>query len=101
MEALAKAEDFMMVGFRNHLSMTAEMVRFVIVMSQKSSVDDTKAQMMEMKLAMEIMKSSAANAARLLGEVKKTAKDALLKNISLQSQMDKLKSVARSKGWKV
>ena len=74
----------MKVGIRNHLSMTAAMVRFVMVMSQKSSVDDTKAQIVEMKLAMETMKSSAANAARLLlVEIKKTANDALSKNTSL------------------
>ena len=101
MEVLSKAEDFMKVGIRNHLSMTAAMVRFVMVMSQKSSVDDTKAQMVEMKLAMETMKSSAANTARLLVEIKKAANDALSKNTSLQSQMDKLKGMARSKGWTV
>jgi len=57
--------------------------------------------MVEMKLAMETMKSSVANAARLLVEIKKTANNALSKKTSLQSQMDKLKGVARSKGWTV
>ena len=101
MEVLAKAEDLMKVRIRNHLSMTVAMVRFVMVMSQKSSVDDTKAQMVKMKLVMETMKCLAANAARLLGKIKKPTIDALSKNVSLQSQMEKLKSVARLKGWTV
>ena len=100
MEVLAKAEDFMKVGIRNHLSVTAVMVRFVMVRSQKSSVDDTKAQIVEMKLGMEMKKFSAANAARLLGEIKKTADNALSKNISLQSQMLQGHKVGRSDTWR-
>ena len=41
LQVLAKDESFMEVGIRIHLSMTAAMVRFVMVMSQTSSVDAT------------------------------------------------------------
>jgi len=85
----------MEVEIKNHSSIKAAMVRFVMVMSQKSSVDDTRHQLIEIKA----LKATAATSARLLVEVKKNVNEALAKNTSLQSQLEKLKSVARSKCW--
>jgi len=89
-KVMYKAEDFLTVGVRNHLALTAAMVRFVMVMSKEGGSDDIK----ELKAGLKALTLEVA-AGKRERKVLKT------KNEYLQSQMDKLKTVAVAKGWKL
>ena len=85
-KVMCKAEDFLAVCVRNHLALTAAMVRFVMVMSKEGGSDSSCDDIKELKAGLKIERERKAL---------KT------KNEYLQSQVDKLKTVSVAKGWKL
>ena len=88
------AEDFLTVGVRNHPALTAAMVRFVMVMSKEGGSDSSSDDIKELKAGLKALTLEVAAGERER-KVLKT------KNKYLQSQVDKLKTVAVAKGWKL
>jgi len=89
-----KAEDFLTVGVRNHPALTAAMVRFVMVTSKEGGSDSSSDDIKELKAGLK-----ALTVVVVAGE--KERKALKTKNEYLQSQVDKLKTVAVAKGWKL
>jgi len=88
---MCKAEDFLAVGVRNHPALTAAMVRFIMVMSKEGGSDSSSDDIKELKAGLKALSLEVAAGER----ERKTLKT---KNECLQSQVDKLKTVAVAKG---
>ena len=93
-KVMCKAEDFLAVGVRNHPALTAAMVRFVMVMSKEGGSDSSSDDIKELKAGLKALTVEV-----VAGE--KERKALKTKNEYLQSQVDKLKTVAVTKGWKL
>jgi len=91
---MCKAEDFLAVGVKDHPVLTADMVCFVMVMSKEGGSDSSSDNIKELKAGLQALTLEVA-ASEKERKVLKT------KNEYLQSQVDKLKTVAVAKGWKL
>jgi len=90
-KVMCKSEDFLAVSVRNH---PAAMVRFVMVMSKEGGSDSSSDDIKELKAGLKALTVEVV--AR-----EKERKAHKTKNEYLQSQVDKLKTVAVVKGWKL
>ena len=83
-QLMLKVEDFLEIGIKNHPSLTAAMVRFVMTTNKNDQIQRLNCDVRELKVAM-------ATALSKLDALDKEVKDLKAKNNSLQGTIDKLK----------
>ena len=79
---------------RNHPALTAVMVRFVMIMSKDGGSDSSLHDIKELKAGLKALSLEVAASERERKALK-------TRNEYLQSQVEKLKTVAVTKGWKL
>ena len=81
---MLKVEDFLEIGIKNHPSLTAAMVRFVMTTNKNDQIQRLNCDVRELKATMSAALSK-------LDGLDKEVKDLKAKNNSLQGTIDKLK----------